>query len=64
MQVSHLLLPITKRLHYFYANKAILIIVFINIYFLIWEIASISIISTLYLKMFSFLQLKPIHIIY
>ena len=53
MQVSHSLLPITKRLHYFYAKKAKKMIC--NI------ISIIKIISTLYLKMFSFLQLKPIN---
>lgn len=54
MQVSHSLLPITKRLHYFYAKKAYK-------YIMICVIGSILIISTLYLKMFSFLQLKPIN---
>ena len=54
MQVSHSLLPITKRLHYFYAKKA-------NLIKMICVIVSIIIISTLYLKMSSLVQLKPIN---
>ena len=32
VQVSHLLLPITKRLHYFYANQALFIHAYIHTY--------------------------------
>ena len=34
MQVLHLLLPITKRLHYFYANRAARLIIIILILYL------------------------------
>ena len=30
VQVSHLLLPITKRLHYFYANQALFVDIYIH----------------------------------
>ena len=33
VQVSHLLLPITKRLHYFYANRALCQLIIIFIYY-------------------------------
>ena len=54
MQVSHSLLPITKRLHYFYAKKAYK-------YIMICVIGSILIISTLCLKILILIQLKPIN---
>ena len=54
MQVSHLRLPITKRLHYFYDKQA-------KFNFSIYQIYSILIISTLCLKILSLIQLKPIN---
>jgi hypothetical protein len=64
VQVSHLLQPVTKQLHYFYANQTWLKecrcfqhMIPLQLYQLNSVIYKIS---TLYLKTFKFFQLKPI----